>query len=299
MILNINQLRAFVVAARLKSVTLAAQELMVTTPAVSMQIRRLEHALGLRLMFRRGNTVQLTDPGKTVFLRSNHIFEEIQVMEKALGQLTKDTSAELRIGLLERPASNVMPSLISAFKKIYPHVRIVLSQGTSSEILTGVKSQAYDLGVINCARASRNIKIIPLAKMEITLICSPRSAILTAPAISAAQLSTIPLIMNKEGSAVREAVFAHLRQFNVTPLVVLEVTSLDLRKELVKNDEGVSFVPQAAVKDELQNGLLKSVSIVEGSPVIDYGLAYQQRKYLSPAAWAFVRLAAKIEKAGI
>jgi DNA-binding transcriptional LysR family regulator len=295
MILNINQLRAFATAARLKSITLAAQELMVTVPAITMQIRRLEQGLGLSLMYRQGNSIRLTEPGKTVFLRSSHIFEEIKDMEKFLGKLTIDTSGVLRIGCPQTPAKYVMPKLIMAFKKAYPDVKIVLSQGTSSEVLEGIKSQIYDLGIIHCAPTLRNIKVMPLAREDIMLVCSPNSTNIRAGAVSAAQLSTIPLIMPKEGSATREVVLSYLRRFNVTPFIVLEATSVDLMKELVKDDQGTSLMVRSAVRDDLQNGLLKSISIVEGSPVIEYGIAYQQRKYLSPAAWAFVRLAAKSE----
>ncbi len=295
MILNINQLRAFVTAARLKSISLAAQELMVTVPAISMQINRLEQALGFRLMYRQGHTVRLTEPGKTVFSQSRHIFEEIRNMEKVIGKLTKDTSGVLRVGSPETPARYLMPELIMAFKKTYPNVKIVLSQGTSAEVLEGIKSQVYDFGIMGCGRLSRNMKMIPLASEEILLVSSPTNTILKAPAVSAAQFSTIPLIMPKEGSALREVVLSYLRRFNVTPLIVLEVTGVDLIKDLVKNDQGATLMTASAVKDNLQNGSLKSISIIEGSPVIDYGIAYQQRKYLSPAAWAFVRLAAKTE----
>ena len=118
MILNVNQLRAFATAARLKSITMAAQELMVTAPAISMQIRRLEQALGLSLMYRQRNTVQLTDAGKTLFLKSSHIFEEIKDMEQFIGRLTKDTSGVLRIACHATPAKYIMPKLIKAFKKV-------------------------------------------------------------------------------------------------------------------------------------------------------------------------------------
>jgi DNA-binding transcriptional LysR family regulator len=291
MILNINQLRAFATAARLKSVTEAAKELMVTTPAITMQIRRLEQTLGVSLMYREGNSIQLTEAGKTVFLRSNRIFGEIKEMEAFLGRMTKDTSGVLKIGCPQTPAKYIMPKVIAAFKSAYPDVRIVMGQGTSAEVLKGIQNQTYDLGIIHCGGSSRKMKVITIVKEDILLVASPHSANITAKEVSVAQLPTIPLIIPQHGSALREVVLAYLRRFNVTPHIILESANAELMKGLAMEDQGASFMVKSALKDELEKGLLKTIPVVEGPPIMEYGIAYVQRKYLSPAAWAFVRLA--------
>ncbi len=291
MILNINQLRAFATAARVNSITAAAQELMVTTPAITVQIKRLEQTLGVSLMYRQANSIKLTQAGKTVFLRSNRIFEDIKEMETFLSKLTKDTSGVLRIGCPQTPAKYIMPKVVAAFKKAYPDLKIVMGQGTSSEVLSGIQNQIYDLGVIHCGESTKKMKIVPIVKEDILLVASPHSTIVTASEVSVAQLPAIPLIIPQEGSALREVVLAYLRKFNVTPHIVLESANAELMKSLAVEDQGASFMVRSGLKDELEKGLLKAISIVEGPPIMEYGIAYLQRKYLSPAAWAFVRLA--------
>jgi LysR family transcriptional regulator, transcriptional activator of the cysJI operon len=297
MILNINQLRAFATAARLSSITEAARELMVTTPAVTMQIRRLEQTLGVSLMYRGGNSIQLTEAGKTVFTRSNRIFEDIKEMEAFLGKLTKDTSGILRIGCPQTPAKYIMPRVIAAFKKTYPDVKIVMGQGHSSDVVKGIQNQTYDLGVVHCGGSSRKMKVIPIVKEDILLVASPHSVHVAAQEISVAQLASIPLIISQHGSALREVVLAYLRRFNVTPQIVMESANAELIKGLAAEDQGASFMVKSALKDELEKGVLKVISIIEGPPIIEYGIGYLQRKYLSPAAWAFVRLAESYGKA--
>ncbi|MCX5814316.1 MAG: LysR family transcriptional regulator [Proteobacteria bacterium] len=294
MILNINQLRAFATAARLNSITEAARELMVTTPAVTMQIRRLELTLGVSLMYREGNSIQLTQAGKTVFLRSNRIFEEIKEMEAFLGKMTMDTLGILKIGCPQTPAKYIMPKVIAAFKKDYPDVKIVMGQGTSPEVMKGIQNQAYDLGVIHCGGRSRKMKVIPMVKEDILLVASPHSSNITAKEVSVAQLPAIPLIIPQYGSALREVVLAYLRRFNITPNIVLESANAELMKGLAIENQGACFMVKSALKDELEKGLLKVIPIIEGPPIIEYGIAYLQRKYLSPAAWAFVRFAERI-----
>jgi len=82
MIININQLRAFYYAARLRSITLAAQELMVTPPAISMQVKQLEQNLDIKLMFRDRNSIRITELGKVFLEKCDKIFKEINKLEK-------------------------------------------------------------------------------------------------------------------------------------------------------------------------------------------------------------------------
>jgi DNA-binding transcriptional LysR family regulator len=290
MILNINQLRAFSTAARLKSVTKAAQELMVSTPAITMQIRRFEEALGLRLTFRQGNSIQLTRIGRIMFAKSDRIFKQIKDMEGFLAGIAKDKAGILRVSCPQTPAKYFMPSLLTIFKKIYPNVKIVMDQGTSSEIVESIQNQKVDLGVIYCGHKHKRMKVKPLVKEEILLVAAVNSSHFLEKEISVNQLSTAPLIVPEEGSATREVVFAYLRKFNVKPVIAMESASVELIKQLVRQDQGVTFLVRSAVRDELHHRVLKVVPIVEGSPTIEYGIAYLQRKYLSPGAWAFVRL---------
>ena len=96
MILNMNQLRSFYMAASLKSVSQAAQALMVTPPAITIQVKQLEETIGIRLLVRDGNSIRLTDAGMTVFKKAEKIFQEIHEMEGFLEDMATGKSGELR-----------------------------------------------------------------------------------------------------------------------------------------------------------------------------------------------------------
>ncbi len=295
MILNINQLRAFHAAAKLKSITLAAQELMVTPPAISMQVKQLEETLEMRLMFRNGNSIQLTEVGHTIFKRCDRIFKQIKNMEDFLEDISTAKSGVLKMGCPQTPAKYVMPRVITAFNKTYPGVRIVLDQGSSSEMAKTILSHKNELAVIRCGGDEKRLKVKSFGKEELVLVAAPKSQNLPTDETSVTQLSTVPLIIPKEGSATRDVVFEYLRRFKVTPMVILESASVDLIKELVSQDDGVSFLARSAVQKDLKNKTLKSVRILEGSPTIEYGISYLRRASLSPGAWAFLRLLDKLD----
>ncbi len=263
---------------------------MVTPTAITIQIRQLEQVLGIKLMFRSGNSIELTEAGQTVFQRSSNVFREIREMERFLGDLAKDTSGMLKISCPQTIATYVMPNLIASYKRAYPDVRIVLDQGTSSEVVKSIQEQKHDLGIIWCGADHKGLKLKPVMWEEVVLVAGPQASNLKGNEVSVSQLETIPLVLPKEGSATRDVVLSYLKKFNVKPLVSLESASVDLIKQLVVQNHGVAFLGRSAVRNELEKGELRAVPVLEGSPGIECGVAYLQRRYLSPAAWAFIRM---------
>ncbi len=296
MILNINQLRAFYYAARLRSITLAAQELMVTPPAISMQVKQLEENLEIKLMFRDGNSIRITEVGKIVFEKCDKIFKEIKDMEDFFEDISTSKTGVLKIGCPQTPAKYIMPRLIAEFKKTYPGIRIVLDQGDNSEMLKSILNHKNELAVIRRRGDEKKLKVKSFGSEDLVLVAAPESQNLLVSEISITQLATIPLIVPEEGSATRDVVFEYFRKFRVTPTIIMESGSADLIKEVVAQDNGVSFLVRSAVQNELKNKTLRSIRVLAGSPIIEYGIGYLKRVSLSPGAWAFLRHLDKLDK---
>ncbi len=295
MILNMNQLRAFHTAAKLKSITLAAHELMVTPPAISMQIKQLEETLEIRLMFRHGNSIRLTEVGESVFERAATIFDQIREMENYLDDISTAKSGELKIGCPQTPAKYIMPQLITQFNETYPGIRIILNQGLTSEMIENLLNHKDELAFLRYQPEEKRIKVKVIGNKEVVLVAAAETRHIAAEEISITQMSTIPSIIPMEGSGMRDVIFEYLNLFKVVPNIVMESGSIGLIKELIRQDTGVSFLEKYAVEEELQSGVFRVVPILEGSPSIQFGIGYHQRKSLSPAAWAFLRMLAKQE----
>ncbi len=295
MILNVNQLRAFHAAAKRKSITLAAQELMVTPPAISMQVKQLEATLDIRLMFRDGNSIQLTDLGRTLFKRCDRIFKHIKEMEDFLEDMSTGKSGVLRIGCPQTPAKYILPPLVAEFRKTYPGIRIVLEQGSSSDMIKSILHHRNELAVVRYRGDEKRLKVKTFGSEELVLIAAPKSQHIPTDEISVTQLSSVPLIVPKEGAATREVVFEYLRKFKVAPRIVLESGNTDLIKELVNQDNGVSLLARVAVQDDLKKKRLRAIRILAGSPTLEYGIGYLRRASLSPGAWAFLRLLDRLD----
>ncbi len=295
MILNIHQLRSFYHAARHHSVSKAAQALMVTPPAITMQIKQLEEHLGLRLTYRDGHAIELTEIGRAVFQKAERVFQGIQDMENFLEDVSTSRAGELRIGCPQTPAKFIMPRLISRFQAAYPGIRILLDQGTSSELARKILNQDVDLAFVRYRPEEKRFKTKIMGREEVVLLAAADSTTFPGDEISVTRLTELPLIVPKAGSGMRQVVFEYLRRYNVTPNVAMESGSVAFIKERLREGYGVSFLERYAVREELTQGILKQVRILEGSPTIQFGVGYLQRKHLSPAAWAFLRLLDKLD----
>ncbi|NIR17080.1 MAG: LysR family transcriptional regulator, partial [Desulfobacterales bacterium] len=135
--INLNQLRAFYFAAREKSVTKAAEILHVTQPAVTMQIKALDQALGLKLFRKYGKQLELTEAGKVLFQYAEKIFGMVEQMEYELKGYMALSHGSLTIGTTRSFARHLMPGLLSRFQESYPGVKVILKEGSSQEIADG------------------------------------------------------------------------------------------------------------------------------------------------------------------
>ena len=295
MILNINQLRAFYFVARYNSVKLAAQELMVTPPAITKQVKQFEEFLGVRLMFRESNGVKLTSMGKKAFKKSEAIFDQIRELEYFFDDVSGLKAGELRIGCPPSASIHVLPGLISNFKKTYPEVRLILEHGTHSEMIQNILNRQNELAVVCPNPKEKRIKTKVLWEDEVVLIAATKSNLLPADEISVPELANIPLILPKEGTATRDKVFEYYHKLKQTPSITLECDSLDLIKRLVINDQGVSFMAITYVRDDIENKKLRIVRVLAPPLTMVFALGYLKRDKLSPVAMAFLRLVDKLD----
>lgn len=296
MFLNLNQLRTFYCTARALSVTRAAEELMVSPPAVSMQVKQLEETLSLRLLIRDGNALRLTEIGQRLRDRCESIFGQVKDLEDFVADLSLAKSGVLRLGCPETPAKYILPRLIKEYRRTHPGVRVLLDQGPSNEMIDSVLDHRNELAVTQKSKSEeRRLKVKTFGAEDLALIAAAQTDTPVADRISLAQLAAVPFILPQEGSATRAVILEYFHRFKVEPDLVLESASVEFTKRAVEQGTGVSFVVRSAVLEELQEGRLKAIEILEGVPKLEYGISYRNRNSLSPAAWAFLTLLEKMD----
>lgn len=291
---NLNQLRAFFLAAREKNLTRAAETLCVTQPAVTMQIRSMEHNLGMKLIRRCGRDFQLTEAGDVLFRYVERIFGIVEEMEYSLKRYRELAQGSLKLGTTHSFARYFMPDLISRFQELFPKVKVLLKEGNSQEIAEGVLSFKYDLGLIGRLPYDKKLKFIPYIKPEFWLITPPGHRFADKKEISLQDLHNEPIIIQEKGSGARYAILSLLRSHGVTPSVLVEAGSVEFIKEYVMQGEGISFLYKAEVEREVEMGLLLVSKIKEGPILLQTDIVFPRDIELGPPTQAFLRLMEEI-----
>ncbi|MGB5751071.1 MAG: LysR family transcriptional regulator [Desulfobacterales bacterium] len=288
--INLNQLRAFYLAAREKSITKAAEALHVTQPAVTMQIKSFEKNLDIQLFRKYGNELQLTDAGTALFGYAERIFLIVRELEHALkswGDLNRES---LTIGTTRSFARHLMPELLSRFQERFPTVRVSLKVGSSQEIADGLMVFKYDLGIIGRLPGLSKLKVVSYKREEFCLVVSPQHRFAKKGSVSLRDLKNEPIIIRESGSGSRHAILSMLNSFDVKPSVLVEAGSVEFIKEYIIKGHGISFLYKPEVELEAKMGLLKLFDVEEGPILVQTDIVYPKEADLSPPALDFLRL---------
>lgn len=298
MALNMNQLRSFYTAAKFESISLAASELMVTPAAITSQVKLLEENIGLKLLFRAGNSMRLTDSGQEVFGKIEKIFHKLEQLEVFISDISKGKTGKIRIGCSETAAIYVIPELLAAFQREYPEIRVIIDRGTTHEMIRRLMDRKIDLLIAHYRTDDKRLKMRYMGKKKISFVAAPQSVHLKQDTIPVTDLNKIPVIMPVKGSASRKLIQDYLRRHKVVPRIVMETSSIALAKTLVQQDEGVSFICRQGVEDDIGQKKLKEIRVIERVPDIHYGVGYLNRSDLSEASLAFIRIIEKVKQEG-
>jgi DNA-binding transcriptional LysR family regulator len=292
--MDTRQLAAFVAVVERKSFTQAAEQLGLTQPAVSLQIRSLEKRFGRQLLDRSGRRVEPTEAGRRLYRRAQRL---LALEEQMVDEVVTETEGELRgtveIGASTGPGGGVVPLLLCEFQLRNPEVEISLAVFDTQRVVELVAGRELELGVVGAARRHRGLVFEPFFRDEVVLACAPghRFAGKTLPL---EQLRDEPLIVMQEGAGVRQVIEDELRQAGTRLRdfdVRLELGLQESVKSAVAAGYGVSFISRSAVEAELAAGTLAAAQVEGLEPSREISLVRSSGRPLTHAAEAFVAFA--------
>ena len=172
--MDTRQLAAFCAVVDRKSFSLAAEQLGVTQPAVSLQIRSLEKRLGQRLLDRSGRRVEPTEAGQRLYRSAQRLLAiEEQLLEEVAGNGDGGLKGQLEIGCSTGPGATVLPLLLCQFQEANPGVAISLSVNDTQHVIDLVAERELELGVVGAATRHRGVSFEPFFRDEVVLAVPP------------------------------------------------------------------------------------------------------------------------------
>ena len=258
------RLQVFQTVARLLSFTKAAEELHMTQPAVTFQVRQLEEQYNTRLFDRTHNRISLTEAGRKVYESAVRIFELYAEMDNAVRELTGDVGGGLILGASSTIAEYMLPVLLGDFKKQYPDVSIRLKVSNSDGIVNQVENNMIDMGVVEAPVNNKNLVVEVCRTDELVLIVPPGHELADREKVCPKELIKYPFICREEGSGTREVMLESMSADGGSAgdlNVVMELGSLEAIKGAVEAGMGISVLSSATIVKELKLGTLVAIKL--------------------------------------
>ncbi|MGZ3512925.1 MAG: LysR substrate-binding domain-containing protein [Thermodesulfobacteriota bacterium] len=288
--MNLKQLEVFYLVVKKRSFTRAAEELNVTQPAVTIQVKSLEKSLNLRLIQQVGKKIQLTESGEFLYQYAEKIFDLVSDANEKMRDFKKLMRGTLRIGTTKNYARYIMPSLLSEFQRRFPGIKVILDEGNSEDMAKSVLEKKNELALISQLNLDRKIKSLFFSTVEFVLVVSPEHRFSQRRSVSLRELNGEPVILREKGSGSRAAILRKFQEYGIWPSVIIEASSLDFIVGYVKQNKGVSFMFEPDIREELARGTLKVIFVEEGKIIFFTDIIYHSEKTLSPPGQAFLNV---------
>ncbi len=258
------RLQVFYTVAKQSSFTKAAEQLFMTQPAVTFQVKQLEEHFNTRLFERSHGRIALTPAGRLVLEYAERILTMSEEMDTRVADLTGTVAGPLLLGASTTIAEFILPQILGEFKGLHPEVQAHMTVANSETIVNRVADHTIDVGLIESPSYLPSLQNEVCCEDELVLICAPGHPLATCKTIRAQKLATVPMVRREPGSGTREFTDNYLRQCGVAPedvSLVMELGSPEAMKGVVETGIAVAIVSRATIAKELRLGLVVAVPL--------------------------------------
>lgn len=289
---TLHQLKVFLRVTQTLSITKAAEELHLSQPAVSIQIKNLQDQLKIPLMEIVGRKVFITEFGKEIAGAAGRIIREVEAINSKAAAFKGEFVGRLSITAVST-GKYVMPFFLTEYLKAHPGIELFLDVTNRARVIESLEKNEVDFALVSLLPDNLQVEQVSLMDNKLYLVGSKDE--FTDQKQNGKILTQIPLIFRESGSGTRKVMERFIKQHNFKITSRLELTSNEAVKQAVIAGLGYSIMPLIGIRNELSRGDLKIIP-VEGFPIKStWRLIWLKSKNLSPAAAAFLSYI-KLEK---
>ncbi len=285
--MDFDQLHTFLEIVRLKSFSKAAQTCYRTQPAISAQIRQIEHELKTELFERFGSRISLTTAGKLFTQYADQILELRRQAQDAIHELELVPRGELVIAANEATCIYVLPEAFSEYKKQFPAVQLQVNRSYGARVVEAVMENIADFGLVQLPVLEKRVQIVDIYKDEIRAIMPAKHPLAGNKTITCHDLAPFSLLLPKSGTT-RTRLDTWLEPVENEIKVSMELDSTEMMKRFVVAGLGISFLAVSNCREEIAADKIHAVSLGPEPMGRRLGLIYRKDKALSKAALGFI-----------
>lgn len=283
---TLRQLQVFLKVSEKQSITKAAEELFLTQPAVSIQLKNFQDQFSIPLTEVVGRKLYVTDFGKEIASAAEKIVNQVQAINYKTLSYQGNLTGRLKISVVST-GKYVMPYFLSNFMRKNDGVDLIMDVTNKAQVVRALEENTVDFALVSVLPSHLKINRVELMENKLFFVGGTKHSL--RKSMSKRQLfESLPLIFREQGSATRSAMENFIRKNKLVTSKKIELTSNEAVKQAVMSGLGYSIMPLIGIKNGLRNKDLQIIK-VSGLPInTTWNLIWLASKNLSPAANSFL-----------
>lgn len=277
--MTFKQLRYFEALARLGHFGKAADDCAITQPALSMQIKELEEALGTPLFERGPRQIRLTGFGEVFAERAREILRSVDELEELARSSRDQLAGRLRIGVIPTIAPYLLPTIISNLAQRYPGLDLNLRETVTPRLLQELMDGRLDTAIVALPVSEPSLTEVALFTENFVLVRPSDDA--DKPVPNRAKLREMRLLLLEEGHCFRDQALSFCDMLPSRPRELLDGSSLATLVQMVGAGIGVTLIPEMAVRVEARSAPVAVARFEEPQPSRTIGMIWRKTSPLA------------------
>lgn len=290
--INFELYKVFYFVSKTLSFSDASEKLYISQSAVSQSIKTLEEKIGCQLFFRNTKRVKLTREGEMLFKHVEQAFNFLKSGERTLEEMHSLEQGDIKIGASDTICKYYLLPYLKSFNRLYPKIKIHITNRTSPKCIELLKNGSVDLSVINIPENLNvgNVHVTRTKSIHDIFVAGSGYAELSDRKVALKELENYPILVLHKNTTTRGFFDTLLDNNGVTVNPEVELSSISLLVDMAVIGLGIAYVPDESVQEELRSGKLFKLDIVEEVPERYLGIITHSNIPVSIAASKFIEL---------
>ena len=286
--MDFKSLNTFIQVAELNSFTKAGEKLGYSQPTVSFQIKQLEQELGIQLFERIGHTITLTDSGRQALSYAQEI---CRMSDKMISSKMVDTTPKgnINLAMADSLCTPMIINNFNIFREMYPQISLNIKTAGTDELFRLLDHNEADIVcTLDNHIYSTNYIISNEEKVDIHFICSADNPLANNTTLTVNDLLNEPFLLTEKGMSYRRLLDENMAKSSIEIKPVLEIGSADLICKLIKDNMGISFLPDYVTKSAVEKGDIVKLNVADFNVELWKQLLYHRDKWVSQQMQAVI-----------
>jgi DNA-binding transcriptional LysR family regulator len=240
---ELRELEWFTTLAEVENMTVAAARLNVSQPTLSRALARLERKLGVKLLDRHRNRLQLNKYGEIFRTHALRAIKELERAEERIATLVDPEQGTVSVGFLHDFGGWLVPDLLRRYREVAASVTFELRSGTADVVVDDVRQGRVDIGLVAPAPVADDLEWIPLGREQVCVAVPVGHPLATRDRVALAELQDEPMVALRVGAGLRQVNDRLFREAGIAPHIAVETTELATLRALVEAGLGVAIIP--------------------------------------------------------